>query len=196
MELKQIVFASNNAHKLKEVSHYLKDNFQILSLKEIGFNEEIPEPYETLEENALTKSKTIFEKFNMNCFADDTGLEVAALNGAPGVFSARYAGPNCSFEDNVKKLLEELKGMENRKARFRTVISLILDGERYFFEGIVDGVITHERSGTDGFGYDPIFKADGQTITFAEMSLDDKNRISHRGIAVLKLVNFLKDLHQ
>jgi len=196
MELKQIVFASNNAHKLKEVRHYLKDYFQVLSLNEIGFNEEIPEPYETLEENALTKSQTIFKKFNSNCFADDTGLEVDALNGAPGVFSARYAGPDCSFEDNVNKLLEELKGIKNRKARFRTVISLILNGEKYFFEGIVNGEITHERSGTDGFGYDPIFKADGQTITFAEMSLDDKNRISHRGQAVLKLVNFLKDDHQ
>jgi XTP/dITP diphosphohydrolase len=196
MELKQIVFASNNAHKLKEVSHYLKDYSQVLSLKEIGFNEDIPEPYHTLEENALTKSQTIFQKFNMNCFADDTGLEVEALNGAPGVYSARYAGPNCSFDDNVNKLLEELKTVENRKARFRTVISLILDGEKYFFEGIVNGVITHKRSGTDGFGYDPIFKPDGQNITFAEMSLDDKNQISHRGRAVLKLVNFLKDLHQ
>jgi len=192
MKKSSIVFVTNNAHKLEEVSHALQDIYLVKSLKEIGFNEDIPEPYETLEENALTKSKTINKKFHIDCFADDTGLEVEALNGAPGVYSARYAGPDCSFEDNVKKLLEQLHGVSNRKARFRTVISLILDGKEYFFEGKVNGVITEKRSGNEGFGYDPIFKPDGFNQTFAEMNLDIKNKISHRGKAVLKLINFLK----
>lgn len=193
MNQKQIVFATNNAHKLEEVSEALKGFYNIKSLKEIGFYDDIPEPYETLEENALTKSKTIHQKFNIDCFADDTGLEVDALNGAPGVFSARYAGPQCSFEDNVNKLLNELENIENRHARFRTVISLIINGQEYYFEGIVEGEITKERSGNEGFGYDPIFKPNGYDITFAEMSLDLKNKISHRGKAVLKLINFLKE---
>lgn len=193
MTQKQIVFATNNAHKLKEVSFALKDIYQIKSLKEIGFNQDIPEPFETLEENALTKSKTIYDQFHIDCFADDTGLEVEALNGAPGVYSARYAGPGCSFEDNVKKLLEELQGIENRNARFRTIISLIINGQEYFFEGIVNGVITEQRSGDEGFGYDPVFKPNGYDLTFAEMDLNLKNQISHRGIAVLKLINFLKE---
>lgn len=192
MTQKQIVFATNNAHKLKEVRFALKDIYQVKSLNEIGFDEDIPEPFETLEENAFTKSKTIFDKFKIDCFADDTGLEVEALNGAPGVYSARYAGPECSFEDNVKKLLEELDGESNRKARFRTVISLILYGKEYYFEGIVNGVITKKRSGESGFGYDPVFKPNGYEQTFAEMDLNLKNQISHRGIAVLKLINFLK----
>lgn len=193
MTQKQIVFATNNAHKLKEVRFALKDIYQVKSLNEIGFDEDIPEPFETLEENAFTKSKTIFDKFKIDCFADDTGLEVEALNGAPGVYSARYAGPECSFEDNVKKLLEELDGESNRKARFRTVISLILYGKEYYFEGIVNGVITKKRSGESGFGYDPVFKPNGYEQTFAEMDLNLKNQISHRGIAVLKLINFLKE---
>jgi len=192
---KQIVFATNNVHKLDEVSYALQDFYRVISLKQIGFNEDIPEPFETLEENALTKSQTIYDKFNIDCFADDTGLEVEALNGAPGVYSARYAGPNCSFEDNVNKLLTELSGAKNRNARFRTVISLILNGKKHYFEGIVGGVITAERSGDQGFGYDPIFKPTGYNQTFAEMSLDDKNLISHRGKAVLKLINFLKEQH-
>lgn len=190
--MKKIVFATNNQHKLEEVRHYLKDIYEVISLKEIGFHEDIPEPYHTLEENALTKSKTIFEKFGLDCFADDTGLEVDALNGAPGVFSARYAGPNCSFEDNVKKLLSELDGQENRKAQFRTVISLILDGKEYYFNGEVKGAISLNRSGEKGFGYDPIFVPEGLSTSFAEMSLDDKNKISHRGRAVAKLIEFLK----
>jgi XTP/dITP diphosphohydrolase len=189
----QIVFATNNAHKLEEVSYALQDYFKVLSLKEIGFNKDIPEPYNTLEENALTKSQTIHNQYSIDCFADHTGLEVDALNGAPGVFSARYAGPNCTFEDNVKKLLSELKGETNRKARFRTVISLIYNNEKYYFEGIVNGTITEERSGEEGFGYDPVFKADGFDVTFAEMSIEEKNKISHRGLAVLKLINFLKN---
>ena len=193
MSLKKIVFATNNAHKLEEVRHYLKGQYEILSLQDIGFNEDIPEPYETLQENAQTKSRTIFDRFGFDCFADDTGLEVDALNGAPGVFSARYAGPYCSFQDNVNKLLEELRGQENRLANFRTVISLILNGEEYFFEGRVDGRITEDTNGTDGFGYDPIFAPEGNKFTFAEMSLDDKNKISHRGRAVAKLIQFLQN---
>ncbi len=189
--MKKIIFATNNAHKLEEVRHYLKDLYQVISLKEIGFTEDIPEPYETLEENALTKSKTIFEKFGMDCFADDTGLEVDALNGAPGVYSARYAGPNCTFEDNVNKMLAEMKDKQNRKARFRTVVSLILNGKEYYFEGEVKGEIARERSGAEGFGYDPIFIPEGLKLSFAEMSLDEKNKISHRSRAVAKLVEFL-----
>lgn len=189
--MKKIIFATNNAHKLEEVRHYLQDLYQVVSLKEIGFIEDIPEPYETLEENALTKSKTIFEKFGMDCFADDTGLEVDALNGAPGVYSARYAGPNCTFEDNVNKMLEEMNEKQNRKARFRTVISLILNGKEFYFEGEVKGEIAQERSGAEGFGYDPIFIPENFNISFAEMGLNEKNKISHRGRAVAKLVQFL-----
>jgi len=189
--LKKIIFATNNAHKLEEVRHYLKDLYQVISLKEIGFTEEIPEPYETLEENALTKSKTIYEKFGIDCFADDTGLEVEALDGAPGVYSARYAGPNCSFEDNVNKMLEEMQDKQNRKAQFRTVVSLILNGEEFYFEGIVKGEIARERSGAEGFGYDPIFIPNGFDSSFAQMGLSEKNKISHRGRAIAKLVEFL-----
>lgn len=193
MSLKKIVFATNNAHKLEEVRYLLKGQYEILSLQDIGFNEDIPEPFDTLQENAQTKSRTIFDRFNLDCFADDTGLEVDALNGAPGVYSARYAGPECSFQDNVNKLLEELKGEQNRVANFKTVISLILDGQEYFFEGRVDGEITESTSGTDGFGYDPIFAPEGNNFTFAEMSLDDKNKISHRGRAIAKLIQFLQN---
>lgn len=192
MNVKKIVFATNNSHKLEEVRFALKDSYEVLSLKDIGFLEDIPEPYHSLEENALTKSKTIYLKYGIDCFADDTGLEVEALQGAPGVYSARYAGPNCSFEDNVNKLLDELKGKENRKARFRTIISLIIDGKEYDFEGIVSGVITKERAGVQGFGYDPVFQAEGKSISFAEMDMDEKNAISHRGLAVKKLIAFLK----
>jgi len=190
--LNKIIFASNNSHKLEEVQYALKDLFQVVSLKEIGFTDEIPEPYETLEENALTKSKTIFEKFGMDCFADDTGLEVEALNGAPGVYSARYAGPNCSFEDNVNKMLKEMKDKKNRNARFRTVVSLILQGKEYSFEGIVNGQISTERKGLEGFGYDPIFIPETYETSFAQMSLNEKNKISHRGKAIAQLVEFLK----
>lgn len=190
--MNKIIFASNNSHKLEEVQYALKDLFQVVSLKEIGFTDEIPEPYETLEENALTKSKTIFEKFGMDCFADDTGLEVEALNGAPGVYSARYAGPNCSFEDNVNKMLKEMKDKKNRNARFRTVVSLILQGKEYSFEGIVNGQISTERKGLEGFGYDPIFIPETYETSFAQMSLNEKNKISHRGKAIAQLVEFLK----
>jgi len=192
--LKKIIFATNNTHKLEEVRFALQGLYEVKSLKEIGFNEDIPEPYETLEENALTKSKTIFNKFNADCFSDDTGLEVDALNGAPGVYSARYAGPNCTFEDNVKKMLEEMKGKENRNARFRTVVSLIINGQEHYFEGIVKGRISETRSGNEGFGYDPIFIPEGYSTSFAQMSIEEKNKISHRGRAMAKLVEFLKNM--
>ncbi len=191
--MKKIVFATNNAHKLQEVRFALKGIYEIISLKEIGFTDDIPEPYETLEENALTKSKTIAEKFMINCFADDTGLEVDALNGAPGVYSARYAGKNCSFQDNVNKLLYEMQGHKNRKAKFRTVISLIINKKEYQFEGEVKGHIATDKTGTEGFGYDPVFIPNGYPISFAEMDLEEKNKISHRGLAVKKLVEFLKN---
>jgi len=192
--LKKIVFATNNAHKLKEVRYYLKDLYEVVSLSDIGFDKDIPEPYDTLKENALTKSQTIFDKYQIDCFSDDTGLEVEALNGAPGVFSARYAGEGCSFKDNVDKMLAEMLGQTNRKARFRTMVSLILNGEKHFFEGIVNGHITEAETGTDGFGYDPIFVPEGFTTSFAEMNLEDKNEISHRGRAMAKLVEFLKSI--
>ena len=192
--MKKIVFATNNAHKLQEVSLYLKNLYEVVSLKDIGFNQDIPEPYNTLEKNALTKSQTIFDKYQIDCFSDDTGLEVEALNGAPGVFSARYAGEDCSFQDNVDKMLAEMKGQTNRKARFRTVVSLILNGEKYYFEGIVNGHIAEVETGTDGFGYDPIFVPEGLNTSFAEMNLEDKNKISHRGRAMAKLVDFLKSI--
>jgi XTP/dITP diphosphohydrolase len=189
--VKKIIFATNNPHKLTEVRHHLKGLYEVVSLKEMGFTEEIPEPYETLEENALTKSKTIYDKYGLDCFADDTGLEVEALDGAPGVYSARYAGPNCTFDDNVNKMLREMKGKTNRNARFRTVVSLILEGQEHFFEGEVKGAILTARDGEEGFGYDPIFIPDGFEKSFARMSLDEKNSISHRGKAMAKLVAFL-----
>ncbi|MCK5777023.1 MAG: non-canonical purine NTP diphosphatase, partial [Bacteroidales bacterium] len=190
----KIVFATNNVHKLQEVRLYLNNLYEVVSLKDIGFNQDIPEPYDTLEENALTKSQTIFDKYHIDCFSDDTGLEVEALNGAPGVFSARYAGEDCSFQDNVDKMLAEMNGQTNRKARFRTVVSLILNGEKYYFEGIVNGRIAEIETGTDGFGYDPIFVPEDLNTSFAEMNLEDKNKISHRGRAIAKLVDFLKSI--
>ena len=192
--MKKIVFATNNAHKLQEVRLYLNNLYEVVSLKDIGFNQDIPEPYDTLEENALAKSQTIFDKYQIDCFSDDTGLEVEALNGAPGVFSARYAGEDCSFQDNVDKMLAEMKRQTNRKARFRTVVSLILNGEKYYFEGIVNGRIAEIETGTDGFGYDPIFVPGDLNTSFAEMNLEDKNKISHRGRAIAKLVDFLKSI--
>ncbi len=190
----KLIFATNNKHKLEEVEKLLPEQFHLITLAEAGINEDIPETGTTLEENASIKSRFVFERTGQNCFADDTGLEVEVLNGAPGVYSARYAGEKCSFADNVNKLLLELKDKENRKARFRTVISLILDGKEYFFEGIVNGEITREARGEDGFGYDPIFKPEGFDKTFAEMTLEEKNKISHRARAVEKLVKFLTSL--
>jgi len=171
----------------------LASNFEVLGLKEIGFAGDIPETGKTLEENALIKSKFVFEKFGLDCFSDDTGLEIEALDGRPGVYSARYAGEDGNAENNIAKILSELHGIENRKARFRTVVSLILNGEEYFFEGIVNGRIIDEKRGSVGFGYDPVFVPDGNNKTFAQMSSDLKNKISHRGKAIEKLVAFLKN---
>ncbi|MDC1105270.1 non-canonical purine NTP diphosphatase [Prolixibacteraceae bacterium] len=187
----KIIFATHNPNKLKEIQEMVGDSYQVLGLHDINCHEEIAETALTLEGNALIKSTYIHDKYGQNCFSDDTGLEVESLNGAPGVYSARYAGPDCLAEDNMHKLLHELKGSENRKAQFRTVISLIIDDEKYEFEGIVKGEITTERSGEDGFGYDPIFKPDGYSRTFSEMTSSEKNLISHRGVAVRKLSLFL-----
>lgn len=190
--MKTLVFATNNAHKLEEVRAILGNDFQIASLKEIGCHDDIPETADTLEGNAMQKAQYIKDKFGMDCFADDTGLEVEALNNAPGVFSARYASPGHDSEANMKKLLHEMEGKENRKARFRTVIALLLDGKEYTFEGIVKGNIIEEKRGGSGFGYDPIFVPEGYDLTFAELGNDIKNKISHRAEAVKKLSAFLK----
>lgn len=190
--MKTLVFATNNAHKLEEVRAILGNDFKIASLKEIGCHDDIPETADTLEGNAMQKAQYIKDKFGMDCFADDTGLEVEALNNAPGVFSARYAGPGHDSEANMKKLLHEMEGKENRKARFRTVIALLLDGKEYTFEGIVKGNIIEEKRGDSGFGYDPIFVPEGYDLTFAELGNDIKNKISHRAEAVMKLSAFLK----
>jgi len=188
---RELVFSTNNLHKLLEVQHLLGDTFKLLSLKEIGVTEEIPEDYDTLEQNALQKAWYIYNKTNRNCFADDTGLEVDALGGKPGVYSARYAGESKNPKNNIIKLLSELKGKSNRKACFRTVVALIIDGNEFLFEGIVNGQIIEEEKGVDGFGYDPIFLPDGNSLTFAEMDLNQKNQISHRARAISKLVDFL-----
>ncbi len=187
----KLVFATNNAHKLKEVRTALTD-YKILGLAEADFAGEIPEDHDTLEANSHQKASFILEHTGLDCFADDTGLEVEVLNGEPGVYSARYAGPDCSFLDNVNKLLREMKGKTNRSAQFRTVITLLLDGELHQFEGVCKGIITEAPSGAGGFGYDPIFKPEGYDVTFAELSMAEKNKISHRGLAVQKLVTFLQ----
>ena len=190
----ELVFATNNQHKLKEVQALLGNHFRLLSLADIGFEEEIPEDFDTLQDNALQKARYIHSRFGYNCFADDTGLEVDALNGEPGVYSARYAGEAKNPHDNIVKLLNNLIGVKNRHAQFRTVIALILNGSEYLFEGKVEGEIIEEGRGGDGFGYDPIFLPEGYNQTFAEMPLDVKNQISHRGRAVVKLVDFLKSI--
>lgn len=187
----ELVFATNNQNKLREVQTLLKNNINLLSLKNINCFEEIPEDYDTIEENALQKAKYIFDKYELNCFADDTALEIDHLNGEPGVISARYASPSCSPEDNMQKVLKKLEGVSNRKARFRTVISLILNKQEFFFEGTVEGNILTKKQGTQGFGYDPIFKPDGFNKSFAEMPTSEKNKISHRGRATEKLIEFL-----
>ncbi len=189
---RELVFATNNAHKLFEVQHLLGDSFKLLSLQDINLIEEIPEDYDTLEKNALQKAWHIYNRTNRSCFADDTGLEVEALDGRPGVYSARYGGEHRNSKDNIIKLLNELQGVNNRKARFRTVIALILDGKDFLFEGIVNGKIVDSERGVDGFGYDPVFQPDGYAITFAEMAIDQKNQISHRARAVNCLVDFLR----
>ena len=188
---KKFVFATNNAHKLEEVTAILGDKIELLSMKDIHCHADIPETADTLEGNALLKARYIFENYNMDCFADDTGLEVEALNGAPGVYSARYAGDAHNSEANMKKLLQDMEGIENRKAQFRTVFALIINGKEHLFEGIVKGEITKHRHGTSGFGYDPVFIPEGYTQTYAEMGNELKNKISHRALATNKLCNFL-----
>ena len=188
---KKFVFATNNAHKLEEVTAILGDKIELLSMKDIHCSADIPETADTLEGNALLKARYIFENYHLDCFADDTGLEVEALNGAPGVYSARYAGDAHNSEANMQKLLQDMEGMENRKARFRTVFALIINGKEHLFEGIVKGEITKHRHGTSGFGYDPVFIPEGYTQTYAEMGNELKNKISHRALATNKLCNFL-----
>ena len=188
----EIIFATNNAHKLSEVQAVLGDGFRLVTPRDCGITEDIPETAATLDGNASQKSHYLYERVGKNCFADDTGLEVEALGGEPGVRSARYATDGHDFEANNRLLLKNLEGVANRKARFRTVISLILDGEEHLFEGIVEGRIAESAAGCGGFGYDPLFIPDGYDCTFAEMSADEKNAISHRGRAVQKLVEFLK----
>lgn len=186
-----LIFATNNAHKLKELKDAVRGKISIAGLSEIGCAEDIPETSETLEGNALQKARYIYEKYGKDCFADDTGLEIEALEGRPGVYSARYAGEGKSFEDNMNKVLEEMKGCTNRNACFRTVIALILQGQEYLFQGRIDGIILTEKRGIQGFGYDPIFQPEGYAVTFAEMPLSEKNKISHRGLAVQQLTEFL-----
>jgi XTP/dITP diphosphohydrolase len=190
----ELVFATNNQHKLEELQAILGKRFILLSLADIGCNEEIPEDEPTLEGNASQKAYYIFNKFGRNCFADDTGLEIEALNGEPGVYSARYAGESKSSEANMDKVLEKLLKINHRNARFRTVISLVIDGNEKQFVGIVEGKMLREKKGNSGFGYDPIFQPTGFEKSFAEMNLVEKNRISHRGRAVEKLVNYLNEL--
>ncbi|MBX2934773.1 MAG: RdgB/HAM1 family non-canonical purine NTP pyrophosphatase [Ferruginibacter sp.] len=186
-----IIFATNNQNKVNEVRAVLRNRFTVISLKEAGIDIDIPEPHNTLEANASEKSKTIFKLTGNNCFSEDTGLEVEALDGEPGVKSARYAGNNKNFDANIDKLLLNLKPQKNKTARFRTVISLIKDGKEFLFEGICNGKITDERKGTNGFGYDPVFIPDGSTNTFAEMDMNEKNKFSHRKKAMEKLIRFL-----
>lgn len=189
----KLVFATNNAHKLEEVSAMLGDTFELLSLNDINCHADIPETADTLEGNARLKASFVYQNYGLNCFADDTGLEVEVLGGEPGVYSARYAGgEGHDSEANMRKLLAELEGKDNRKARFRTAISLILDGKEYLFEGIVNGEITTEKRGDSGFGYDPVFRPDGYEQTFAELGHEIKNQISHRARAVQKLCEFLR----
>lgn len=189
--MENLIFATNNQNKVDEVRAVLGKKFNILPLKEAGIDIDIPEPHDTLEENASEKSKTIFNLTGKNCFSEDTGLEVQALHGEPGVKSARYAGENRSFDANIEKLLNNLKEADNKAARFRTVISLILDGKEYYFEGICSGRIIAEKKGNNGFGYDPVFIPDESELTFAEMNMEEKNKYSHRKKAMEKLISFL-----
>lgn len=193
--MQTLIFASNNKNKVEEIRSVLSGRFDIISLQEAGINIDIPEPHHTLEENAREKSETIYRLTGKNCFSEDTGLEVMALNGEPGVKSARYAGNDNDATGNLNLLLKNMAGKENRKARFRTVISIILDGREYQFEGICQGDITEEASGKAGFGYDPVFIPDGADRTFAEMSIAEKNIFSHRKKATALLIEFLKDYY-
>lgn len=191
---RKFVFATNNAHKLEEVTAILGKRIELLSLKDINCHADIPETADTLEGNALQKAHYIYENYQIDCFADDTGLEVEALNGEPGVYSARYAGNGHNAEANMLKLLQSLEGIENRKAQFRSVFALILDGKEHIFEGIIKGEIIKTRRGTSGFGYDPVFVPEGYKQTFAELGNELKNKISHRAIATNKLCKFLNSI--
>jgi len=190
--METFVFVTNNQHKLEEAKAMLKNKINIVGLSGIGCYDNIPETGKTLKENALQKAHFIYDNYHYNCFADDTGLEIDTLGGRPGVFSARYAGENKSFDDNIRKVIYEMKGKTNRRARFRTVISLIIQGKEYFFEGIVEGKIIENKRGNMGFGYDPIFIPNGYSRTFAQMDEAEKNHISHRGIALRKMAEFLE----
>ena len=190
--MQQLVFATNNHHKIEEVLAKIGHQFTILSLDDIGCTDDIEETGTTFAANASIKSHFIYSKYPLSCFGDDSGLEIDALNGEPGVYSARYAGKHGDHQANMDKVLTLLNAQTNRKARFKTVISLVLDGKEHFFEGTVEGTIRNQRSGSQGFGYDPIFQPDGYTITFAEMTMQQKNAISHRARAVEKMVGFLK----
>ncbi len=192
----KIVFASNNTFKFEEIKSILGNKFKVLSLKEISCFDQIPEEQPTIEGNASQKAWYIYNKYNCNCFADDTGLEIEELNGEPGVYSARYAGENCDFQVNIKKVLLKLAGKTNRNAKFKTVISLVIDGKEKLFSGIVEGTITKAQQGNNGFGYDPLFIPKGYTKTFAEMSSELKNSISHRAQATNELVKFLENLNR
>lgn len=187
----KLVFASSNKNKIQEIQQLVPSTIQILSLEDIGCAEDIPETTDTIEGNAILKANYVTEKYGYDCFADDTGLEVEALNGAPGVYSARYAGKQKDSNDNMDKLLSELIDKSNRKANFKTVIALNLNGKQHLFTGIVNGKIIEEKIGTNGFGYDPIFVADGFDKTFAELNMEEKSTISHRGIAVTELIKHL-----
>ncbi len=191
-----LIFATHNRHKVSEVQAMLPAGIHVRSLSDLGCDEDIPETADTLQGNALQKAQFVHERYHCNCFADDTGLEIDALDGRPGVYSARYAGEGCSFDDNVRKVLAELENvpLKQRTARFRTVVALVLDGRTYFFEGKVEGLMTLERHGVEGFGYDPIFLPEGYGQTFAEMDASEKNRISHRGRAMAQMVGFLERL--
>jgi XTP/dITP diphosphohydrolase len=187
----KIIFATNNKNKVEEIKHLSHQKFQIFTLQEVGIDIDIPEPHDTLEANATEKSSTIYKLTNEAVFSEDTGLEVHALGGAPGVKSARYAGEGRNMQDNIDKLLQELKDKPSRTAQFRTVVSLIIDGKEYQFEGICKGHITHEMDGSNGFGYDPVFIPEGSNATFANMDIAEKNKFSHRKKAVQKLIDFL-----
>ena len=186
-----LVFATNNKNKLKEIKHIIIDKINILSINDLNHSDDLEETGLTLKDNASQKARFIYKKFNKNCFADDSGLEILSLNNEPGVFSARYAGSNCSADDNMNKVLKKLESIKNRNAIFKTVICLILDGKEYFFEGSIEGIITNEKIGHNGFGYDPIFRPDNFNLTFAQMSVNEKSKISHRAIAVSKFVKFI-----
>lgn len=190
----KLVFATNNQHKLHEIKQLIGSSIQLLSLADIDCNDDIPENQETIEGNASEKAFYIWNKYQINCFADDTGLEIEALNGEPGVYSARYAGEEKSPEKNIELVLQKLTKINNRKARFKTIISLVINGEEVQFEGIVDGKILEKKRGQSGFGYDPIFQPDESSFSFAEMPLTEKNKISHRGRATQKLVDYLNQL--